>query len=173
MTVPFDRERIARHEAGHVAGVIMSGHIPAEATADWPAPEIAGLTTSDFTDYGVNRDTAPDLIVAILLGPLAASKPGWPPEWPLDENSEDRDTRQLAVLADYLGLTEYGWYERVRHARQVASTRDFNRIVGLVSSALVKLDVLDASQIRYLIGPDLVRKYIEPATQAERTPNAA
>jgi hypothetical protein len=154
-----DRGLTARHEAGHVAGEVMAGHVPASVTADWPEPTIAGQMTSDFSDYGVNRDTAPEMIVSILLGPLAAAEPGWPPEWPLDANAADRDVRQLAALADFLGLTEFGWWERIRKAREVASTPDFKRITGLVAAALMKVDSLDASQLRFLLGPDLLQKY--------------
>jgi hypothetical protein len=159
----FDRPRIALHEAGHVAGLLMSGRVPARVSIDWPEAKSAGLTSNDFEAYGVSRDSAPDFIVAILLGPLAEAQPSWPPEWPLDQDATDRDARQIAILAEYGRLDERGWYSLVRQAHEIASGAAFKHLVFVIASALEKLDELDSEQIRFLVGPETCRTYgIEP-----------
>jgi hypothetical protein len=167
-----DRALLTRHEAGHVAGLVLSGRVPARVGADWPFEAVQGVTTLDFSDDGINPDSARDFMLMILLGPLAEERPGWPPEWPLDRNSESRDAQQLAVLADYLGLDEEGWVSLVRQAEETAAGAGFKQMVNLIASALEKLDELDSEQVRFLIGPEVCRRYdIEPAK--ELTTNAA
>jgi hypothetical protein len=73
------------------------------STGRWPDSH-SGLTTRDLSNDGVNPKSAPDLIVAILLGPLAEARGGWPIEWPLDKNAANEDARQLHLLADFLDL---------------------------------------------------------------------
>jgi hypothetical protein len=161
----LDRPLTARHEAGHVAGLVFSGRVPLSVTADWPEDASHGVTTLDLSAEGSNRDSASDFIVSILLGPMAHAQAGWPPEWPLDENSPDRDTRGLASLADFLGLDEAGWYALVKQAHETSRSADFKRLVSLIASALERVDELSGEEIRFLIGPDTCRTYgIEPAT---------
>ena len=73
------------------------------STGRWPDAH-SGLTTRDLSNDGVNPNSAPDLIVAILLGPLAEARGGWPIEWPLDKNAANEDARQLHLLADFHDL---------------------------------------------------------------------
>ena len=163
----YDRAATARHEAGHVAALIMSARVPASVSIDWPETEALGLTSLDFNHDGVNPDSAPVFIRAILLGPLSAGKAGWPPEWPLDRDATDCDTRQLAILANYLELDEGGWYSLVRQARFVARSDTFKRLVSLIASALEKVDEMDGEQIKFLLGPATCLAWGIPPLQEE------
>jgi hypothetical protein len=165
------RVRLARHEAGHVAGLILSGRVPAQVSADWPYEGVHAVTTLDFSDDGVNPDTAPDFALMILLGPLAEEREGWPLTWPIDRNADSRDAQQLAVLADYMGIGAAGWRELVRQAEEVAAGAAFKQLVNVIASALEELEELDGEQVRYLVGDAVCRRYgIEPAKE---TANAA
>jgi hypothetical protein len=162
----YDRARLARHEAGHTVGLILSGRVPARVSADWPFEGVQGVTTLDFSDDGITPDSAPDFALMILLGPLAEAKPGWPLEWPLDQNASSRDARQLAVLADYLDLDEEGWRSLVRQAEEIAAGAAFRHLVSVIAAALEKLDELDSEQVRFLVGPEVCRRYdIEPVQE--------
>jgi hypothetical protein len=164
--ITIDRGWTARHEAGHVAGLIMSGRVPASVTIDRPEEGIWGLTTVDLTADGVAPDTAADFAMALLLGPLAVAQPGWPPEWPLDPQTKDEDARQLAVLADYMKIDESGWLALVKRANEVAKSSAFKDLVAVVSLALEKLEALDSEEIRFLIGPEVCRDYgLEPTEE--------
>ena len=124
------------------------------------------MTTLDFSNDGINPGSARDLIVMILLGPLAESKQGWPVKWPLDRNAASRDAQQLAVLADYLDLDGEGWLELVRQAEETAAGAAFNHLVSVIASALEKLEELDSEQVRFLLGPEVCRRYdIEPVQE--------
>jgi hypothetical protein len=167
MTTTVDRARLARHEAGHVAAWLMSGRVPASVTIDWPEPKILGQMTRDLTTDGVNPDTAPDFILSVLLGPLAEAQPGWPPEWPLDENASDQDARQLHLLADFVGLTEEGWFSLVKQANEITKSGQFKHLVAVIASALERVDELSGEEIRYLVGPSICATYgIEPKETA-------
>jgi hypothetical protein len=168
----MDRARLARHEAGHTAGLILTGRVPAWVSADWPFEGIQGVTTLDFSNGGVNPDTAPDFALMILLGPLAEERAGWPLEWPLDPDAASKDAQQLAFLVGYMGIGPAGWRELVRRAEEVAASAPFKQLVNLIASALEELEELDSEQVRFLIGPEVCRTYdIEPAK--ELTANAA
>ena len=162
----YDREAIAKHEAGHCAGLIMGGRVPKHVSCDWPEAGALGLTTLDFSEDGVSPETAPSFVVSILLGPLAADQPRWPPRWPLDQDANDRDARQLAILSSHMQLDEDDWDSLVEQARYIASGPVFKRIVSLIASTLVKVDELDGEQIRFLIGVETCRTYgIEPVKE--------
>jgi hypothetical protein len=162
----YDRARLSRHEAGHVAGLILTGRVPARVSADWPYEGAQGVTTLDFSNDGINPGSARDFIVMILLGPLAEAKQGWPLKWPLDRNAANRDAQQLAVLADYLDLDGEGWLELVRQAEETAAGAAFNHLVSVIAAALEKLEELDSEQVRFLLGPEVCRRYdIEPVQE--------
>ncbi len=163
MSVTMDRRRVARHEAGHSAASLMSGRVPAEVRIDWPEERLFGYMRRDLTTDGVNPESAPDLIVMLLCGPLAEGKAGWPIEWPLHKDAADEDARQCAVLADYLGLDEAGWLALVKQANELSKSPAFKHLLGLIASALEKVDTLSGEEIRFLVGPEVCKRYdIQP-----------
>ena len=75
------RERTARHEAGHVASLVMDGRLPKRVSADWPLARSSGVTELDWGE-GVTRESALNVAVSILCGPLAEARDDWPPPRP-------------------------------------------------------------------------------------------
>jgi hypothetical protein len=141
----------------------MSGRLPLRASADWPEPDRAGVVSLDFTREGVTRANALEFARMVLLGPLAEAAPGWPPEWPIDPatapESARGDARSLRVLADVADLDEEGYHALVKQARTLAQSRDFKRMADLIARALALKDALSADDLRWLLGPDALRKY--------------
>jgi hypothetical protein len=79
------------------------------------------------------------------------------------QERREQGRQQLAVLADFLALDEEGWRSLVRQAEEIAGGAAFQHLVSLLASALEKLDELDSEQIRFLVGPEVCRRYgIEP-----------
>jgi HK97 family phage prohead protease len=159
MTLTFDRQTTARHEAGHVAGLALAGRLPLEARADWPEAGLAGRVKIDWGDDGVTPEAARDIAVGVMCGPLAEGSPL--PEWPLDDGqASDPDAEQLALLAKYLKLDAAGWDALVQEAHTLVASAGFKHICPLVEAALTSLDAVDTDELRYLLG-DLVTKYHE------------
>lgn len=158
MTVTHDRVRSARHEAGHVAGLVLRGRLPRRVTADWPKPGIAGEMVVDWGDEGCTPDSAAAVAISVLLGPIAEGNPSWPPTWPLEEDTRG-DERDLAILLRYLKVDEANYIALCAEARTLAKTPEFVRLVGLVARALELKDELDAGDLRRLLGPKILHTY--------------
>src|SRR5262245_1674880 len=148
----------------------MSGKVPASVTADRPEPGLSGVMRNDWTAYGTSTETAPDLMLSLLIGPMAAGEPNWPPSWPLGQEERDsiahNDGGALAVLAGFLDLDERGWCALVERAERTAESEPFRRIVTIIASTLERIDVLSGDDIRFLVGPELCRAHgIEPVEE--------
>ena len=51
-------------------------------------------------------------------------------------------------------------------AEAIAAGAAFRRLVNVIAAALEKLDELDSEQVRFLIGPEVCRRYdIEPVRE--------
>jgi hypothetical protein len=163
----YHRARIARHEAGHVAGMVLGGRLPCRVTADWPATGTLGEMEMDWGD-GVDPAGARILAVAILLGPLAEHDlpTVWPPDWPPDRDAAG-DEGQLAACCRYLKLDEDDYYELVRQAHHTAQSREWNRLCDLIAQALELKDELTADDLRHLLGSELLHKYGIPTPREE------
>jgi hypothetical protein len=159
MTRTLDFEGTRIHEAGHVAGSIMTGRMPAAVTADWPHLDTLGITTSDIERYPISVEVAHSHLIESFCGPLAQKRAGWPLPWPLDRKARTSDARQIALLADALELDEAEYREITDRAQEVAGSPDFHHIVGLVSRALEMRDPLDADDLGRLIPDRLLTKY--------------
>jgi hypothetical protein len=160
MSVTLDRGRVARHEGGHVAALVIVGHrLPRRITADWPTAESFGLTEIDWETEGINRESARHVAISILCGPLAEGCEDWPPAWPIDRDSEISDVRQLAVLASYLTLSESGWDELVAEARRLSQSVEFCRLAALIARGLELQDELSADDLAWLIGEKTLTTY--------------
>jgi hypothetical protein len=131
--------------------------LPKLLTADWPHPDSFGVMEIDWGEEGVTREGAADLLISLLMGPLAAGDP-WPPEWPL-RRGVPGDEGQLAACVSYLKVDEDTWYATVRDARTLAKTDDFKRLTALIARALELEDELDANALRWLVGSDTLRKF--------------
>ena len=159
MTATLKRSRIARHEAGHAAAMIMAGWLPLRATANWPESSALGEVEPDFRD-GLDPVNVRNLAVAILLGPLAEPdlwKP-WPPQWRPDRRLRG-DEGQLARCVEWLDADEGDYYEMCREAHNLSRRPEFTELVDLISRALELKDELSADDLRWLIGEDRLKRY--------------
>jgi hypothetical protein len=140
------RSSTAKHEAGHVASVIMlRGRLPELVTADWPKHDTAGLTRLDFSNDGLDERPL-DFVVLTLAGPLAESAPI--PDWPPNAGAENtRDEHALATLVDFLGLDEDDWLNAVERTLHLVRDADFQRLVQLIARALELADELNADDL--------------------------
>jgi hypothetical protein len=170
MSLTVDRQRVAVHEAGHVAGLIIACRwVPERVTADRPDERTLGRMTLNWSTRGLNPKLARGVALAIMLGPIAEGSE--PPAWPLDPDG-DNDARQLALLADYLKLEEADWRLLVAEAQTISIAPAFQRIVGLISRALELADELSAADIRELIGARTCAAY-GISTHEEQEPSRA
>jgi hypothetical protein len=161
-----DRATTARHEGGHVASLLLDGRLPKRVSADWPRAGSSGVTEPDWGE-GVTRESAMDVAVCILCGPLAEERDDWPPAWlalDADDESQEDDARQLAICAGYLALSEADWHALVGRAQTRVATPEFQRLAGLVARALELKDEITAQDLRDLLGDELLRKYGIPTT---------
>jgi hypothetical protein len=152
-----ERELTCRHEAGHVAALVMVGRLPRQVRVDRPDVDLAGVVHLDLGD--VDHQLALDMIVVILLGPMSEPRAGWPPEWPIDPDDPEEEIAKLSTLAAYLDLEEADWWSLVRQANHLLGSPAFLRIRGLIEAALSRIPALDAGQLRRLLGPDLLHTY--------------
>jgi hypothetical protein len=160
VTRSLDFERTRTHEAGHVAGSILTGRMPASVTADWPHIDTLGITTSDLESYPLTEEVGRSHLIETLCGALADARPDWPPSWPLDRNAPTSDARLVALLVDALELDEDGYKAITDRARELAGSREFWEIVHAVSNALRWRDPLDSDDLRRLL-PDRLLTFLE------------
>lgn len=155
----YDRRKVAQHEAGHCAALLMLGHVPARVTADRPSTQLFGLMEHPWQNADeLKPEWVRDLGIAILAGPLAEGKRDWPPRWPLEIGSPG-DAGQLAACAKYLrwGRAEYD--AACVKAEHLVNTRDFGRLVDVITAALVAMDELTADDLRRIVGPERLRRF--------------
>ena len=152
--------RTAVHESGHACGAILAfRRIPKEARCDHP--NALSLGTTDFTwpEGEYTQDLIPEYMLAVLLGPLAAGEPDWPPEWPPRRDRTTGgtrgDERQLAAAVSLGHVTEEAWNEIVEGAKAVALMPAFRRMVQLVAQAMELNDVLTDRDLAALLGHQL------------------
>ncbi len=154
-------ERIAAHEAGHCAALVFLGRLPKVVRADNPYGAYSGHLVFDCED-GIDRDMASNWIIATLMGPLCelGRETPWPPPFEtLDPADPEDDVAHLAKLARYLRLDRPGYYGHVAVAAHIADCADFKGLHALIASALCRVPVLDADQLRRLIGPRTLAKF--------------
>jgi hypothetical protein len=172
VTVTVDRRRVAVHESGHTAGLVIACRwLPKRVTADWPADRVLGQLGVDWSTKGLNPKLVRGLMLAILLGPIGEGCE--PPAWPPDPDVE-RDERQLALLADYLKLQETDWRLLVTEAQVISTTPTFRRLVALLSRALELADEVSADDIRDLVGARTCATYgLDPGPTTKENDCAA
>lgn len=171
MTTPtLDRRRTSRHEAAHVVGAALGGHLVADTRADWPDQSSYGTTTWAWRDGRITRKQCVDFLIAVLLGPLAVNESGWPPAFDQLDRGAPGDAGQAAAASSYLQLSEAAWNEITRFAEALLRNPEVATMIDLVSRALELSERLDADDIYQLLGPDRCRQLkIEPPRKDEDT----
>lgn len=154
----FQRRNTALHEAGHCAGAIITlRRIPKETRADWPEDIVHGSTDFAWPEDIYVQDLMPNYILAVLLGPLAASEPNWPPSWPPNRErqtgSTSSDERQLAAAVSLGNISEGQWNALSEGAKELALSPGFRTLVQLIARALELTDVLTDEAVAELVGP--------------------
>jgi hypothetical protein len=163
-----DYRATCAHEAGHAAGLVFQGRLPVEIRVDRPTYELAGRVRIDPGE-GLDRDRATDQVVMTLLGPIMEPQADWPPAFPPDSQSEVNDVRALGLLVGYLKLTESDWRELVAAAHRVADDPNFKSMHALIANALEHVPVITGEQLRDLIGPERVARYLNQPTEREES----
>ena len=166
--------RIASHEAGHASGLIVQGHLPKLVRADNPKLDYywSGEVEPDYDQRALDPEMADDLVIATLLGPLAEhgrrwwkAIPPWPPRWEelsdlLNEEPSDSDGAQVAALVEYAqrDRTQYSAFCGI--AIHWLDDSGFKSIHSLIANALVAVPRITGDQLRELIGPKRVERYL-------------
>jgi len=126
-SVTLDRRRTARHEAGHVAAIILTlGRLPKLVRADWPHELTYGSVVFPWPEDRATQD---------LIGEFVVQQPDWPPTWPPDRDAASGDERQLGAAVSLGNIDEAGWDRLVEQATAMARSPDFNRLVSSGCSA--------------------------------------
>jgi hypothetical protein len=165
VTVSHDRATTAKHEAAHCAALVMLGRLPVSVSADWPEAGSAGVMEIAWGEEGISRESARDVAISILMGPLIEGKADWPPRRPPDMSASG-DEGQLGALARYLKLDERGWDALITQADTLAQSPEFLRLVELIARALELKDELNTDDLRWLLGERTLRQH-GLATQTE------
>jgi hypothetical protein len=153
-------ERTALHEAAHCAAALALA-IPVrtvDTVARYERTDAGGLRVIygevQYRDEWVtDRETARKRMIVTLMGPLEAAEE-WDevPKWPLDPNADTRDERNLAMLADFLGLDERGYNEIFREAIEFADNRVYCMLLVAVAGLLDYWPRLGPDEITAAIG---------------------
>lgn len=148
----LDRRWTSRHEAGHVAAMILTvRRLPEITHADKPHDLAYGSTVFPWPEGRATQDLLGEFAVSVMAGPLAVgdSIPDWPPD-----RQARGDERQLAAAVSLGNLDEDGWHELVEQARAMARSPEFTRLVDLIARALELNETLTDDDLRRLLGPD-------------------
>lgn len=139
----------AAHEAGHTAGLMLMGKVPAKVTVRGRS----GLMTNDFTDHGA-MDAPGDYLLAILLGPWSEDShfremEEWPPKFEqLDTKHKVGDARQVAVLVEEMGLDRVDYHAFCGMALYLCDHPRFKALHAAVSSRLRTHGILKSDELK-------------------------
>jgi HK97 family phage prohead protease len=136
---------VAEHEARHAAAGLLLGLDLTKASADADGTGRV-LPSWDRLDVG-DPDIARKAATMIVVGPLGDD--GWPPAYP-SKGAATKDERQLAVLAEHLGLDEGGWSRLVTEAWRLAGTREFELLEHAIEHLLSQGHVLDERTLNHV-----------------------
>jgi hypothetical protein len=138
------------HEAGHCIGFIWAGLVPREVRVDAPEEGLLGTTMAppiDADDLDLGH------LIAVVLGPMASGSP--PPRWKPRRDADDSDEVAAAALVEHLGLAENDYRAAIAIAGHLLDDPRFKTAHALLCAALARVPVLDARQLRELLGPRL------------------
>lgn len=149
------RRGIVAHEASHAAATVLAGMVPAEIKA---SPR-SGYVRMDWSDFELDAESARAMAKAALAGPIGGDDRL--PLWPI-MGSLSADERALAALIKFAGVDSKDDYRRlVAETYELATTPEFRDLERLFTVALDRYPSLDADQIRVLLGPGRLAKYIQ------------
>ncbi|MEK6271463.1 MAG: hypothetical protein AABM42_02295 [Actinomycetota bacterium] len=156
-----NRKAIVAHESGHLAGLIMAGMVPARVVVGTES----GKVTTNWDEFTLTRENAPALIKAILAGPICGNDPL--PRWPILPKLSD-DERGLAALIKLADIDHDRYQELVVETYDMVITPEFRELETLFTHLCEQHSSLDANQIRTLLGPKRVARYIQKETNMQR-----
>jgi hypothetical protein len=149
-----DRQSTLAHEAAHVVGGLLAGHVVKEVRlgATRERPDEAGSTSFDFP-------ASPDVdlfghLVAVLMGPLASGEPV--PPWPLAPDPYSTDHLGIARLVNHLGLGKSDYEAALALAAHHLDDPLVKSAIATVADALGERGVLTDRQVRDALGPHLL-----------------
>lgn len=167
----YERERVAVHEAGHAASLILQGRLPWSVTADrpteqlWGSLEIAWDEEGELTEESVERTA-----IVVHCGPIHAEDKDWPPKYP-PPLGEPGDAGQLSACMRYLGWGRAEYEAAYIEAVVLTNTDDFKRLARRIARALVLKDTLDRDDLRKLIGAEALERHGIPDAVPDETEN--
>jgi hypothetical protein len=89
--------------------ILTVGRLPSLTRCDWPTDAVYGSTIFPWPEDQATQDLMPEFVISVLLGPLAAGAPDWPPAWPPDR--EERGPVHGSISASWPSLW-VGQYQR-------------------------------------------------------------
>jgi HK97 family phage prohead protease len=146
-------EDLCRHEAGHACAAALFGRsvrlvdtVPrTEPTPGGGLCVIYGETRHSG-ERVVDRASAIRRMVVILCGPLESAD-SWDemPHWPLSEDADTTDERNLAALADWLGFDEADYTAVVMEAIKLSLTPAYLILHQAISGLVDYVPRIDAA----------------------------
>ena len=159
--LPSSRE-IAWHEACDAAALCLVGLVPKGVRSDWPSNAEAGEVTVDWGSGGY-RDPAraKHVLVSVVIGALTEGREGWEPNnWPIDPflmaEGGRGDGAMARELVDHFGLDQVDWCQVLRKTDAMVRRQDFRRLVVRIADELERVEVLEADDLRSLMGLEAV-----------------
>ena len=136
--LPSTRD-VCRHEAHHVASLLLDGLTPAVARVDRPDDD-AGQTIMDWERYQLDQTTAIRMLIAVLQGPLVEGDLKHDFTWPIEPSEwQDgcrKDAEVAQSLAAFIGLDHVEWTRILYLTRRRAKGRRFLRLAAAVAHEL-------------------------------------
>jgi hypothetical protein len=152
--LPAARRETAWHESYHAASLCLSGLVPELVRIDQPTNDDAGFTVMDWENHRLDKDTATEMLVGVLMGPLAEGDLKHDFTWPIKPDEWQvgvrRDAKVARLLADFIGLDHVGWTWVLYRARSRAKDRRFRRLVVAIATALELKEILFKHELEEL-----------------------
>jgi hypothetical protein len=148
-------EQIAWHEAAHAAAFCHFGMVPIWARIDEPKQGLLGSVRPDWDTHELNRDTARNALIAVLMGPIFDG--GLLDDWPIDKDDPrwpdgcNGDAEAARALADYLKLDHVDWLHIVWKARRLTRNLKFRRLLVNIATEFERVEVLYTTDLRKIL----------------------
>jgi hypothetical protein len=165
------RDRIVRHEVGHLAALLMFGITPTRLQV-WEDPEhairgvVAYLDTAKRSKVERSTDRARGFFKVILAGPICEGRE--PPRWPLLRGESD-DEENLVTLADFLSLSEHDYDQLVAETYELVTDSKFIALETVFSAVLGDRDDFDGDLVQRLLGNERIAAYVNSRTPKEES----
>jgi hypothetical protein len=137
---------VAWHEAHHAASLCLSGLTPLTVRIDRPGDDL-GQTTLDWTNHALDRRTAREALIAILLGlAVEGELQRASCEWPI-KTERSKDARQAAILAEYLDLDDLAFMRACFDAAQRTRDPRFAPLVTQIANELERVELVTQPEL--------------------------